>query len=185
MSFGSPVWLLTLFLIPLALSAWWLRRGQAPRYAVRFTAVPALREAAAAAGGLPAWRKYVPMTLLLASLAAVVVSLAKPERTIAVPIEQATIVLVTDHSRSMEADDVSPDRLTAAQKAANTFLDQVPGKVRVGIVAYSTAPDAVQTPTTDRAPVRQIINAQFPDGATATGDALQVALQSITQDNGK
>src|SRR3954470_9901326 len=54
-----------------------------------------------------------------------------------------------------------------------------------GIVGYSAAPAAVQTPTTDRAPVRQIINAQFPDGATATGDALQVALQSITQDTGK
>jgi Ca-activated chloride channel family protein len=60
----------------------------------------------------------------------------------------------------------------------------VPGKVQVGVVAYSTAPDAVQTPTTDRDPVRQIINAQFPDGATATGDALQTALQAIKEANG-
>src|SRR5207302_8306011 len=111
-------------------------------------------------------------------------ALAKPEHTVAEPIERATIMLVTDHSRSMESDDVSPDRLAAAQKAANTFLDQVPSKVRVGIVAYSTAPDAVQTPTTDRSPVRQIINSQFPDGATATGNALTVALNAITQDTG-
>jgi Ca-activated chloride channel family protein len=84
----------------------------------------------------------------------------------------------------MEADDVQPDRLAAAQKAANTFLDTVPDKVRVGVVAFSTAPDAVQSPTTDRGPVRQIINAQFPDGATDTGDALSVALKAITQDTG-
>jgi Ca-activated chloride channel family protein len=124
------------------------------------------------------------MTLLLASLAALVVALAKPEHTVAVPIERATIMLVTDHSRSMEADDVRPDRLAAAQQAAKTFLDEVPAKVRVGVVAYSTAPDAVQPPTTDRAPVKQIIEGQFPDGATSTGDALAVALNSITQDTG-
>jgi Ca-activated chloride channel family protein len=99
-----------------------------------------------------------------------------------VPIEKATIMLVTDHSRSMESDDVSPDRLAAAQKAANTFLDTLPKKVRAGIVAYSSAPDAVQTPTTDRDAVRRIVNQQFPDGATATGDALSVALASITSD---
>jgi Ca-activated chloride channel family protein len=32
--------------------------------------------------------------------------------------------------------------------------------------------------------VRQIIDGQFPDGATATGDALSIALQAITQNNG-
>jgi Ca-activated chloride channel family protein len=180
-SFKEPLYMLGLLLVPLAAAAWVARRQRVRRYAIRF---PAVTSAALAVGRRPAWRPFVPMALLLASLAALVVALAKPEHTVAVPIERATIMLVTDHSRSMESDDVSPDRLAAAQKAANTFLDQVPDKVRVGIVAYSTAPDAVQTPTTDRQPVRQIIDGQFPDGATATGDALSIALQSITQDKG-
>jgi Ca-activated chloride channel family protein len=180
-SFKEPLYLLALLLVPLAAAAWVARRQHVRRYAIRF---PAAASAALAVGRRPAWRPLVPMALLLASLAALVVALAKPERTVAVPIERATIMLVTDHSRSMESDDVQPDRLAAAQKAANTFLDQVPGKVRVGIVAYSTAPDAVQTPTTEREPVRQIIDGQFPDGATATGDALEIALQSIKQDKG-
>ena len=181
MNFASPLYLLGLLLVPIAAAAWIARRQRVRRYAIR---VPAASSAALAVGRVPAWRPFVPMTLLLASLAALVVALAKPEHTVAVPIEKATIMLVTDHSRSMESDDVQPDRLAAAQKAANTFLDQVPGKVQVGVVAYSTAPDAVQTPTTDRDPVRQIINAQFPDGATATGDALQTALEAIKQANG-
>jgi Ca-activated chloride channel homolog len=181
-SFASPLYLLGLLLVPIAAAAWIARRQRVRRYAIRF---PAAASAALAVGRAPAWRPFVPMALLLASLAALVVALAKPQRTVAVPIEKATIMLVTDHSRSMESDDVQPDRLAAAQKAADTFIDQVPDKVQVGIVAYSTAPDAVQTPTTDREPVRQIIDAQFPDGATATGDALQVALQAITQANGK
>ncbi|HEX4733551.1 MAG TPA: VWA domain-containing protein [Thermoleophilaceae bacterium] len=181
MSFASPLYLLGLLLVPFAAAAWIARRQRVRRYAIRF---PAVSSAALAVGRVPAWRPFVPMTLLLASLAALVVAMAKPEHTVAVPIEKATIMLVTDHSRSMESDDVQPDRLAAAQKAANTFLNQVPGKVQVGVVAYSTAPDAVQTPTTDRDPVRQIINAQFPDGATATGDALQTALEAIKQSNG-
>jgi Ca-activated chloride channel family protein len=181
-SFGAPLYLLGLLLVPLAAAAWVARRQRVRRYAIRF---PAVTSAALAVGRNPAWRPLVPMALLLASLAALVVALAKPERTVAVPIEKATIMLVTDHSRSMESDDVQPDRLAAAQKAANTFLNEVPSKVRVGIVAFSTAADAVQSPTTDREPVRQIIDAQFPDGATATGDALSVALDSITQDSGQ
>jgi Ca-activated chloride channel homolog len=180
-SFGAPLYLLGLLLVPLAAAAWVAQRRRARRYAIRF---PAAASAALAVGRSPAWRPLVPMALLLASLTALVVALAKPEHSVAVPIERATIMLVTDHSRSMEADDVQPDRLAAAQKAANTFLDTVPDKVRVGIVAFSTAPDAVQSPTTDRGPVRQIIDAQFPDGATDTGDALSVALKAITQDTG-
>jgi Ca-activated chloride channel family protein len=181
-SFKEPLYLFALLLVPLAAAAWMARRHRVRRYAIRF---PAVSSAALAVGRTSAWRPLVPMAFLLASLTALAVALAKPERTVAVPIEQATIMLVTDHSRSMEADDVAPDRLAAAQDAANTFLKQVPGKVRVGIVAFSTTVDAVQSPTTDRTPVRQVINAQFPDGATNTGDALTAALNSIQQTVGK
>ena len=73
-------------------------------------------------------------------------ALAKPQRTVAVPLERASIMLVTDHSRSMLATDVEPDRLTAAKRAARAFLDQLPTRVRVGVVAFSDAPDAVQSP---------------------------------------
>jgi Ca-activated chloride channel family protein len=179
MSFAAPLFLFGLLLIPLAAAAWWQNRRRARRYAIRFTAIASAR---LAAGRSPAWRPLVPMVLMLASLAALVVAMAKPQRSVAVPIERATIMLVTDHSRSMESDDVAPDRLAAAQKAANTFVSQLPKQVRAGIVAFSTAPDAVQAPTTDRAAVRQIIDQQFPDGATATGDALAVALNAITSD---
>jgi Ca-activated chloride channel family protein len=180
-SFAAPLYLFGLLLVPLAAAAWWQRRRQAKRYAIRFTAIASARQAA---GRIPVWRPFLPMALLLASIAALVVGLARPQRSVAVPIERATIMLVTDHSRSMESDDVAPDRLAAAQKAANAFVDQLPKQVRAGIVAFSTSPDAVQAPTTDREPVRQIIDQQFPDGATATGDALTVALNAITSDTG-
>jgi Ca-activated chloride channel family protein len=121
------------------------------------------------------------MALMLASLASLVVALAKPEHTVAVPIERATIMLVTDHSRSMLATDVKPDRLTAAKKAAQAFLDQVPGRLPVGVVAYSGVPDAVQAPSRNHDDARQIIDQQEADGATATGDALLAARDALVR----
>jgi Ca-activated chloride channel family protein len=179
MSFASPVFLFGLLLLPIAVAAWWARRRRSRRYAIRFTALPAVREAV---GTTRVWRPYVPMALALAAIAALVVSLAKPQRVVAVPVERATIMLVTDHSRSMEANDVSPTRLAAAQNAADAFLKQLPSSVRVGVIAYSSAPDALQPPTSDHEPVKRIIDAQIPDGATATGEALQLAIQSILSD---
>ena len=145
MSFGAPLFLIALLLVPLAAWAWWERQRRPPRYAVRYTAVSSLREAVAADGAgrsVFAWRRWLPGVLMLASLASLLVALARPQATVAVPIERASIMLVTDHSRSMEADDVSPDRLAAAQKAARTFLDQLPERVRAGVVTFSTAPIA-------------------------------------------
>jgi Ca-activated chloride channel homolog len=184
MSFASPTWLFALALVPLALLAYVASRRNAKRYAVRFTAVPALK---VAAGTVPAWRRHLPAALALAALAALVVALAKPQRSVAVPIERASIMLVTDHSRSMLATDVQPDRLAAAQRAARTFLDQLPEPVRVGAVAFSDSPDAVQAPSNDHEGARRIVDGQVADGATATGDALQVAIDALRRDrqNGK
>jgi Ca-activated chloride channel homolog len=184
MSFAASGWLLGLLLVPLAAAAYVASRRRAKRYAVRFTAVPALR---AAAGTVPAWRRHLPAVLALAALAALVLAMAKPQKTVAVAIERASIMLVTDHSRSMSATDVEPNRLAAAQRAARAFLDKLPSAVRVGAVAYSDSPDAVQAPSNNHDDTRRIIDGQVADGATATGDALQVAIDALRNDrqNGK
>jgi Ca-activated chloride channel family protein len=184
MSFGEPIFLLGLLLVPLVLIAELAGRQRATRHVVRFTAVPTLKLAALTA---PAWRRHVPAVLALTALSALVLALAKPQRSVAVPLERASIMLVTDHSRSMLADDVSPNRLTAAKRSARSFLDVLPGKARVGVVAFSDAPDALQAPSESRAEVRDVIDAQVADGATATGEALQVALDFLVHDrsNGK
>jgi Ca-activated chloride channel family protein len=79
----------------------------------------------------------------------------------------------------MQATDVDPNRLAAAESAAYTFVDQLPGRVKVGAVAFAAAPDDVQSPTTDHDAVRGVISRQIPSGATATGDALEVALELL------
>ncbi len=179
MSFADPVLLLALLLVPAALAAHVASRRRARRYAVRF---PAAATLALAAGRTPAWRRQLPIALLLAALAVLALALAKPQRTVAVPIERASIMLVTDHSRSMMAEDVDPTRLVAAKRAAQTFLDQLPRGIRVGVTTYADVPDGTQTPTRDHALVRRMIDAQIADGGTATGDALQVALDTLERE---
>ena len=64
-------------------------------------------------------------------------------------------------------------------RAANTFIDQLPANALVGAVAFSSSPDGVQAPTTNHSAARSVINSQAANGATATGDALQLALQLL------
>jgi Ca-activated chloride channel family protein len=176
MSFGTPLGLLALALVPLALAAYLRARRAARRYAIRFPAVSTLR---AAVAGAPTWERHAPAALALAAVALLAIALARPRVTHRVPTDEASLMLVTDHSGSMAANDVEPSRLTAAKAAANTFIDQLPRTVHVGAIGFSTAPDTVQGPVADHAAVRQVINAQSADGGTDTGDALELALRLL------
>jgi Ca-activated chloride channel homolog len=116
---------------------------------------------------------------VLTAITALALALARPRVSYSTAIDQASVMLVTDHSGSMAATDVQPTRLAAAERAANTFIDQLPSKVLVGAIAFSSSPDAVQAPEADHRAAREIIDNQVANGATATGDALELGLQLL------
>ncbi|HEY5199145.1 MAG TPA: VWA domain-containing protein [Solirubrobacteraceae bacterium] len=173
MSFADPLWLLGLLAVPLLLGLHVIAGRRAKRYAVRFPAIASLR---IAAGGGLSWRRHIPVALLLLALSTLVATLARPNHTVRIADSGASIMLVFDHSGSMSATDVQPTRLAAAEAAASTFMSRLPTGVKVGVVTFSSAPDGVQAPSTNRTPVKQLIGAQVANGATATGDALSLAL---------
>jgi Ca-activated chloride channel homolog len=181
-SFSSPLWLFALLLIPAALQAQRLSRRRAKRYALRFPALATLQEAM---GRGPDWRRHLPVAALLLSVAALAVALARPHVTKTVAIRQASLVLVLDHSGSMDANDVAPTRLAAAEQAANTFVDQLPSTVKVGVVGFSSSPDVVLAPTTNHTAAHSAIDSQNANGGTATGNALSVALGMLNQSGKK
>jgi Ca-activated chloride channel homolog len=94
----------------------------------------------------------------------------------AVPREDATVILTMDVSGSMKATDVSPTRLDAARAAALSFIDQLPDKVRVGLVAFASEPVTLVSPTTDREQVKSALDSLRPRDGTAMGDALMQVL---------
>ncbi|HYB26429.1 MAG TPA: VWA domain-containing protein [Solirubrobacteraceae bacterium] len=176
MNFASPLWLAALAVIPIVVAASVAARRRARRYAVRFPAVSTLR--LAAAGGR-SWRRHLPAVFALAAITALALALARPRVSYSAPVDKASVILVTDHSGSMAATDVEPTRLAAAERAANTFIDQLPASALVGAVAFSSSPDAVQAPSANHALARAIIDGQTAGGATDTGDALELALQLL------
>ena len=181
MSFASPLWLAALALVPLAIVASVLARRRARRYAVRFPAVSTV----ALLGATRSRRRHLPAALLLAALAALVLALARPHVSESAPVHEGTVMLVIDESGSMSSTDVQPTRLAAAQSAANTFIDQLPDTVRVGAIAFSTATNAVQAPSADHSAARALVASLSAGGATATGNALSLALTLLDGTNPK
>jgi Ca-activated chloride channel family protein len=176
MSFGHPILLLTLLAIPLAVGLYALLERRRMRYAVTFTNIEVL---ASVAGGR-SLRRYVPPALFLVALALLCVALARPRRHTLVASDKATVILVVDVSGSMHATDVKPTRLGAAQAAVRTFLDHVPSRLRIGLIAFSSEPQVAAPPSTDRDVVRQSLDElDFFQayGGTAIGDALAAAVQ--------
>lgn len=183
MSLDHPLLLLTLLVIPAAIAAYVVVERRRMRYAVRFTNLEVL---AAVAGGR-SWRRYVPPAVFLLAVAALCVSLARPHRTALVPSERATVVLVIDVSRSMQARDVKPTRLGAAQQAVLGFLDNAPKRLRVGLIAFAGEPQLAAPPTLDHDLVRESLEtvAYYPGfGGTAIGDALELAVKVAQQSVG-
>jgi Ca-activated chloride channel family protein len=176
MSFAAPLFLLGLLAVPAGVALHLLAQRRRRRYAVRY---PGASVAALAAPAAARWRRQVPSALLALSVAGLVLALARPETTVAVPVEQASVVLVTDTSRSMTATDVAPDRLDAARAAADRFLDEAPDELRVGAVAFSDSARVLQPPTTDHEQVRAALGGLTADGGTATGDGLEAALRAL------
>lgn len=148
------------------------RRG----YAVRFTNLSLL---SSVAPKRPGWRRHLPAAALLLALIAFVTAFAQPTRSTKVPRERATIMMAIDVSLSMQATDVAPNRLKAAKAAATSFVNLVPAKLNLGLVAFSGTAQVLVSPTTDRALLKRSIATLQLGPATAIGEAVFASLGSI------
>ncbi len=184
MSFLHPVVLVALVAIPLV-ALWYVSQQRQRTKAAEAFANPKLN--ASVAPSRPRWRRHVPMLIFALALAILIVAAARPQKTVAVPINTASVMLVNDTSGSMQATDVKPSRLVASQKADNEFLDSLPASVRVGLVEFNTRAALLQSPTTDRNEVKSAIAELSVTGGTAIGDAIQTAMKALQSQskNGK
>ena len=173
MTFQAPLLLGLLAVVPLVAVVYALQQRRAKKFAVRYTNVDLL---IAVAGR--SWTRHLPALLALLALAALLIALARPQRTVAAERREATVMLVFDTSGSMLATDVTPSRLAAAQSAGNAFVESVPDEFRIGVVGFGSAAQQLSEPTTDHARVKATIRSLQVAGATAMGDALKLAVNS-------
>jgi Ca-activated chloride channel family protein len=173
MTFQAPLLLLLLALVPLVAVLYALMQRRRRKYAVAFTNVDVLASVAGRSYG-----RHVPAVFALLALAALLVGLARPERTVDAERREANVILVFDTSGSMLATDVQPSRLAAAQLAGNTFTDAVPEGFRIGVIGFGSSAQQLSEPTTDKPRVKATIDSLEVAGATAMGDALTLAINS-------
>jgi Ca-activated chloride channel family protein len=175
MSFKSPWLLLGLLVLAIAIGLWILADRRRARYTVRYTNLDVLATVVSGRS----WLRYLPSGLVALGLAVLLVGLARPEITRTLLRERATVILVVDTSRSMQAEDVEPTRLGAAQEALRTFLDEAPSDLRVGLVVFAGEAQVATPPTKDHDLVETAIvdiDQFLVYGGTAIGDALQTAV---------
>lgn len=127
----------------------------------------------------PGFRRHVPAVTFMLALATLVVAVAQPARQVRVPRERATVIVAIDVSLSMQAEDVDPDRLQAAQEAANRFIDELPPTLNVGVVSFAGTASVLVTPTRDRLPARNAINNLRLAESTAIGEAIFTSLDAL------
>jgi Ca-activated chloride channel family protein len=177
-SFSSPFVLVGLIAVPV-LGVWYLAQQRRRRAVAAAFAAPLLTESVAPRR--PGWRRHAPMLVFVTAIALLIAAAARPQRTVAVPVNSAAIMLATDISSSMSATDVKPSRLGAAQKAASRFISRVPASVQVGVLEFARRPVLLQSPTTNH-PLAQgaIAGLRAGGGGTAIGDAITTALHVLT-----
>jgi len=173
-SFAAPLLLLLLLVVPAAVGGYlWLERRREVRAAGWATPalLPNLVERPSS------WQRHLPMALLLAGVALLLVGFARPRTSIKVKRQEATVVLVLDVSGSMAANDAQPSRLGAARTAAQRFVDKLPKGYRMALVTFSDHAAVVVPATHDLTAMRAgIARAKSGPQGTALAEAVSRAV---------
>jgi Ca-activated chloride channel family protein len=175
-TFEHPWRLLLLLGLAVLVVLYLLAQRRRGAYAVRLTTLPLLDKVAPRR---PEWRRHVPAVAFLAALGLLVLGFAQPTANVTVAKEEATIVLAIDVSNSMQATDVAPSRLAAAQEAATSFVKNLPENINVGLVQFAQNANLVVAPTQEHGQVTDAIADLQLAPSTAIGEAVFASLAGI------
>jgi Ca-activated chloride channel homolog len=188
MQWDNPRMLLGLAVLPLVAGLLVWARSQQARAAASF-AMPAMR-----ARLLPPqhWsRAWLKGLAIVAGLALVIVASAGPRfglRREPVPQRGVDLMVLLDVSRSMTADDVTPNRLERAKSDIRDLLLRLHGD-RAGLIAFAGKP-ALRVPLTSdldlfREVLDEIDTQSAPYGGTRIGDAILKGLETFSKRSGR
>lgn len=171
-----PSFLLLLGFVPLLVAGylWLLRRRR--KFAVRYSSLSLVRAALSKQSHL---RRHLPFALFLFAFISLVVALSRPVAKVNVPINQSTVILTIDSSRSMRQTDIFPSRLEAAQQAALAFVTAQQSKVQIGVVAFARFAELIHPPTNDEESLKVAIRSLSTGRGTAIGSGIIEAIEAI------
>jgi Ca-activated chloride channel family protein len=134
-----------------------------------------------AATGPPGWMRRIPIALFVLGVGVAAIAVARPQATVTVASDNTTIILAIDTSGSMCSTDVDPNRLSAAQASATTFINAQTGGARIGLVAFASNAGLVVPPTTDKNQLVAAIGTLTTSRGTAIGQAILVSIDAIAE----
>lgn len=176
MNFAAP-WYLLFGLAIVALAAGYVVMARRTRrQTLRFANLAMLDKIAPRRPGAS---RHAGIAVILVGLVLLLLAMAGPTADAKVPRNRATVMLAIDVSLSMQAADVEPNRLAAAQEAATQFAQDLTPGVNLGIISFAGIATVLVSPTTDRDPAVRAIEALKLDERTATGEAIISAVQAI------
>jgi len=180
--FADPGYLYLLLTIPVSAIWYWYRGSRS--YAEMF--MPA---SDAFTSGKPSMKlRLRPLLFVIRMLAIafIILALARPQSNISrqdISVEGIDIVMATDISGSMLAEDFKPNRLEASKDVATEFIIGRPND-RIGLVVFS-GESFTQCPlTTDHAVLINLysdIKSGMIDDGTALGDGLATAVSRLKE----
>ncbi len=178
MGFELPVLLWVLLLVPLLAWVYWRRvqEGAASAHVL----YPNLAQFARIAE--PRWKRHLSALLYGLALVLAIVALARPQAVVPAPDNMTTVMVAIDISRSMRAQDIEPDRFTAAKKEAQNFVRSLPDGAKVGLVSFAGYATLEVEPTTDHQRIIDQIELLQMGRGTAIGDGLLESLKAFPKD---
>lgn len=185
-TFASPEFFMLLVLVP-ALAFWYWKRQRKQYVEMR---VPTVQVFHRLPRTLRQRLRHLLFALRMAALVLLIVALARPQSTSKgenVSTEGIDIVLATDISGSMLAEDFKPNRIEAAKRVATDFIDGRPND-RVGLVIFA-GESFTQCPLTLDHPVvinllKEVKSGMIEDG-TAIGMGLATAVTRLKDSKAK
>ena len=185
MNFGSPNWLWSLWLLaPLVTLLVWSWRVK-QRLLTRFISARLLETLTS---GVSKARQKIRLVLFAVAVGALLFSLSRPQ--LGFSLEEAKqrgldIVVAIDTSKSMLADDVQPNRLERAKRAAFDLM-KLAKSDRLGLVAFAGGAFLQCPLSLDEEAFRQSVDFLdvnvIPQGGTALAEAIQTARSAFKEE---
>ena len=185
-TFAHPWYLLGLILVPL-MAAWYIWRYRKQEAALQHSDIAVF---AGIGKSLRVRLRWLPYALRIVAVAAMVVALARPQSHLSrkeMKVEGIDIVLATDISGSMLAEDFKPNRLEAAKKVAADFIEGRKNDRMALVVFAGEAFTQVPLTIDHHVLLNQLGNLKsgiVRDG-TALGDGLATAINRIKDSEAK
>ena len=185
MQFAHKNLLLLLLLIPPAMVVFfwwsWRKRQELMTQFIRAQLLPSLTV------GISSTRQKFRLALLVLAAVCIILALARPQWGFhweASKQRGLDIVVAIDTSKSMLAEDITPNRLARAKLAALDLMQQAKSD-RLGLVAFAGSAFLQCPLTIDDSAFRQSVESldvgTIPQGGTALADAIQTSLSAFKQ----